>query len=290
MKVGTPNTTPGSDESTSAYPQYIGPIAYEVVAVCPTKKELHDLGRVWIENEPDYIVDFGGEKYTEIHFVLRSVNIDNFTQFLDLKFNISHDDKVAIDGKTLFIDASGKGKYEMKKEDLKASAYFSNIDVRAGKKNEPLLYDFISKWVNLTFNAEKGVFDECRFDAKKLAKGDVSEVRDFFKNVVLAEQEKVGLPFSCYVLTGIQVRQNNDKTYYNLTAYNKKFYSSKMSPDRAGELFEGFIEKSQYNSFGTTERPVEYVTETIIKYVAGEAIVPSEEEAPVTEGEEDMPF
>lgn len=295
MKVGTPTATPGSDESTSAYPQFIGPVVYEVVAVCPTKKELNDLGRIWIEEEPNYIVDFGGEKYTEIHFVLKSVNTEKFTQFLDLKFNISHEDKVAIDGKYLFIDICGKGKYEMKESDLKPSAYFSNIDVRKGKKNEPLLYDFISKWTGMTFNAEKGIYDECRFDIKKIIKGDLSEIRAFYTDNVLSEQEKVGVPFTCYVLTGVQVRQNNDKEYHNLVAYNKKFYSSKMTPERAGELFEGFIEKSDYNSFGTTERPVEYTTDSVIRYIAGAPIAPDKdpgemENAPVTEGDDDVPF
>lgn len=277
------------ESKSKSFDLFTGAIVYEVVAINPTLEKLHEIGLTFMKQEPVYTKSFNGGDFVEMNFWLKAISETENNQLLPLKFLISKDDMPigTNSGKYKFIDNTGRTAWAEKAEDLVKGDWFHNTGSRVIKKGEEEMYRFIHRWLNI--NSSKTDHQECRYDINKLLSGDFSEINDFFNNFILPKQEEAGAPYCVFVLTGVSVREANDKQYHNLVAYNKQFYNDGNSHDFVSGAFQSYIEKSSYNSFGSDAKPIVFSYD-IQKFDPKTVTPDTNIEEPTASASDDLPF
>lgn len=233
------------DESTvKDSKKFTGVIPYTVIAINPTMAQLHNLGYTYVKTEPNYQLSFdndnGTRKSTLIDVWLKSVpnpkypDLDVVTK---LSFFISQDvftsEKT---GKTQYVNKYGRTAWAESADELKFNEYYINEDSRPAHQGEELLYKFLFAWLNMTYDADRKVFNPCRIDVSKLFAGDYSELQDIVT---------VAGSYVVKVLTGVRKVEDETVKYYT-TTYNKYFLKHNQ---KSTDVIEKFINKSEYNGF-----------------------------------------
>ncbi len=225
--------------------KFTGVIPYTVIAINPTMAQLHTLGYTYIKAEPKYQLSFdnGGveRKSTLIDVWLKSVpnpKVPDLDVVTKLSFFVSQDvfssEKT---GKTQYVNKYGRTAWAENIADLNANEYYINEDSRPAHQGEELLYKFLFAWLNMTYDAERKVYNPCRIDVNKLFTGDYSELQD----IVTAAGSYV-----VKVLTGVRKVEDDGAVKYYTATYNKYFLKHNQ---KSTDVIEKFINKSEYNEF-----------------------------------------
>lgn len=234
-----------ADESTvSDSKKFTGMIPYHVLAINPTKDELHQAGLTFIKTEPNYQREFGEEKRktTLVDIWLKSApnpkhpDLDMVTKLTFFIDNTPFTSKNT--GKKQYVNKYGRTAWALEPEDLNTNQYFINDDSRQGFRGEEDLYKFLFAWLNMTYDAERKILNPCRIEASKLFSGDYSELQQ------LATQAKA---YVVKVLTGVRKVEGDDGSVkYFTTTYNRYFLKHNQ---KSIENIQNYIKKSEYNEF-----------------------------------------
>lgn len=248
--------------------KFTGVIPYKVIAINPTKDELHELGLTYVKSEPVYqrVFDNDGDerKSTIIDVWLKSVptpkNPDLDTT-VKLTFFINNDPFVsASTGKSQYVNKYGRTAWATDPSGLNNNPYFINEDSRPAYRGEEDLYKFLFSWLNMTYDMDRKIFNPCRVDVTKLFRGDYSELQAI---VIQASA------YTVKVLTGVRrVEDENGNIRYYPTTYNKYFLKHNQ---RSTDTIEKYINKDEYNAF----KDAYYYTYKIQEFDASE--IPDEE-------------
>jgi hypothetical protein len=235
------------DESTvNDSKKFTGVIPYNVIAINPTKDELHELGLTFIKAEPKYQFEFQAEdslrKSTSVEFWLKSVKEakhPDLDMVLKLQFFISNDVFASSNtDKVQYVNKYGRTAWAADPADLKLNPYYIDEESRQAHRGEEDLYKFLFAWLNMTYDAERKILNPCRIDVSKIFTGDFTELQSL---VPLAQAYVVK------VLTGVRKFEGEDGSIkYFPTAYNKYFLKHNQ---RSVDTIKKFINKNEYNEF-----------------------------------------
>lgn len=235
------------DESTvNDSKKFTGVIPYNVIAINPTKDQLHEIGLSFIKSEPNYQLEFetedGKRKSTIVDVWLKALptskqqDLDMVTK---LTFFISNDPFVSQNtGKTQYVNIYGRTAWAQSVDGLNGNQYFINEGSRPAHRGEEDLYKFLFAWLNMTYDVERKKFNPCRIDINKLITGDYSELQ----SLVTAAK-----PYVVKVLTGVRKLESDNGTvrWYPIT-YNKYFLKHNQ---RSTDTIEKYVNKDEYTAF-----------------------------------------
>jgi hypothetical protein len=175
MKVN-PNASNEEVRKEASVDLYAGLATVSVVAINPTKAELHKLGMTYVEKEPSYVLEPKAEgdpiKY-RMSFQLKAAVADNpgldkdvFFQYSTIVAPVQGTSKK---GDYLFINERGKTCYAPSIGSL--PEWFKHKEVNPAFSGENMLLEFIRVWANV------GNDEMCMFDNRAaVSQGKVSEI------------------------------------------------------------------------------------------------------------------
>jgi len=157
---------------------YAGLATVSVVAVNPTKAELHKLGLTYVDKEPKYTIDPKPEdeeaitKY-RISFLLKAEKAENpaleKTEIFQVSFIVAPVQGKSKSGKLLWINELGKTVFAESKDDM--PEWFKYKTLNPAFSGENTVLDFIRVWANVAKNAA------CAFDDRPgVSTGKVKEI------------------------------------------------------------------------------------------------------------------
>lgn len=235
------------DESTvNDSKKFTGVIPYSVIAINPTKDELHELGLTFIKTEPNYqrTFDNGGEerKSTIVDVWLKSIpdvkhpDLDMVTKVI---FFINNEPFLSKNtGKQQYVNIYGRTAWAKEPADLDNNEWYINKESRPAHRGEEDLYKFLFAWLNMSYEPKRDKLNPCRVDVQKLFKSDYSELQD----IVTKAQSYV-----VKALTGVRRVEGDDGTVkYYPTVYNKYFLKHNQ---KSTDTMEKYINKDEYNEF-----------------------------------------
>lgn len=200
---------------------YTGVVPVQVVAICPSLAECHELGMTYVQEEPNYVTDKDddGVPYTQIRidFIVSHIETKTLSKvsfFVDNRQFISNDGT-----KMQYINDFGKVAWGTPDTPPDSAAWFdATKGARPAYRGEAELINFLVNWLNI--NLKSAIVVE---DWPRIFKGDFSELRDLLKvygdnkvKVMLIVFEKDG-KFYQNVYSKYFARWNNS----NLLAWKK---------------------------------------------------------------------
>jgi len=236
-----------ADESTvNDSKKFTGIIPFSVIAINPTKQDLHDLGLTYVKSEPKYHLEFesNGEtrKSTLVDIWLKSVpsvknpDIDMITK---VSFFISNDLFISVNtGKTQYVNKYGRTAWATSPEGLNGNEWYLNEESRPSYRGEEDLYKFMFAWLNMSYDPARKFLNPCRIDVSKLFAGDYSELQEIVK---------IAKPYVVKALVGVRrVENDNGEIKYYPIVYNKYFLKHNQ---KTTDGFEKYVSKDEYNEF-----------------------------------------
>jgi len=260
------------DESTvNDYKKFTGVIPYQVLAINPTKEELHNLGLTFIKTEPNYqrVFENDGEerKFTIVDVWLKSVptpkqpDLDMITK---VTFLINKEPFVGRNtGKQQYVNIYGRTAWAKDPSGLDGNEWFINKDPRPAHRGEEDLYKFLFAWLNMSYEPKRDKLNPCRVDVQKLFNGDYSELQEIVKQAQ---------SYVVKALTGVRRVEGDDGIVkYYPTVYNKYFLKHNQ---KSTDSIEKYVNKDEYNEF----RDAYYYTYKIQEF--DPSVLPDKEEEP----------
>lgn len=259
------------DESTvNDSKKFTGVIPYQVLAINPTKDELHNIGLTFVKTEPNYQRTFENDgeerKSTIVDVWLKSTptpknpDLDMITK---VTFFINNEPFTSKTGKQQYVNIYGRTAWAEDPSGLDGNEWFINKDARPAHKGEEDLYKFLFAWLNMSYEPKRDKLNPCRIDVQKLFNEDYSELQTIVKQ---AESYVVK------ALTGVRRVEGDDGIVkYYPTVYNKYFLKHNQ---KSTDSIEKYVNKNEYNEF----KDAYYFTYKIEEFDPSE--LPDEEKEP----------
>lgn len=243
------------------FKMFTGLIDYKVVAINPNIKELEGIGITYIKREPEYTVSFGDNSYIKVEFWLESQEEEITSPIkVPISFLVGTTPMTeSSKGSLAYIDECGKTSWVKDKGQLRPNNYFSNKNARVMHQGEDVLNKFMGVWLNTKFYPEHNIYDTCRLDITKLLAKDFSELKETLV-AIRANEDSSGVFYKVKPLTGVSSYTKADgSTGFNYRIYNKNFYKSTYSMDKATAGMQKFVEaEGDYNQFSKPNKPISY--------------------------------